>query len=256
MRIILLLIIFGLWIHDLNAGALPCASGKSGIYACRSVTQQANITLDGFRSLPNSASNLWGYVDPDDGHEYAIIGLSNGTGVVDVTNPIKPRVVGIVPAKESLWREVKVYSVFNAKTKKWDGYAYVSTEAFNGGLQVIDLSDLPQRVSLASTDREISTSHTLFIANVDFVSGRRIEGLTPILYVQGSNEAGLLAYSLKNPKNPKIIGRYNETYVHDIYAETFTGARARQCAAGHDPCEIVFASTGTRFADNRFYRQE
>ena len=163
--------------------------------------------MDGFRSLPRAASNLWGYVDPDDGHEYAIIGLSNGTGVVDVTNPIKPRVVGIVPAKDSDWRELKVYSVFNEKTKKWDGYVYVSTEAFNGGLQVIDLSELPRRVSLAFTDREISTSHTLFIANVDFVSGKRIEGLTPILYVQGSNQAGLLAYSLKNPKNPKIIGQ-------------------------------------------------
>jgi choice-of-anchor B domain-containing protein len=111
-------------------------------------------------------------------------------------------------------------------------------------LQVIDLSQLPQRVSLAFTDREISTSHTLFVANVDFVSGKALPDRTPILYVEGSNEAGLVAYSLKNPKNPKIIGRYNETYVHDIYAETFSGQRARQCAAGHDPCEIVFASTG------------
>jgi choice-of-anchor B domain-containing protein len=49
---------------------------------------------------------------------------------------------------------------------------------------------------------------------------------------------------LKDPKNPKIVGRYTDTYVHDIYAETFTGDRAKQCAAGHDPCELVFASTG------------
>jgi choice-of-anchor B domain-containing protein len=123
----------------------------------------------------------------------------------------------------------------------------VSTEAENGGLQVIDLSKLPSRVSLAFTDREISTSHTLFVANVDFVTGKRIEGLTPILYVQGSDIAGLVAHSLKNPRNPKIIGRYDETYVHDIYAETFRGERARQCAPGHDPCEVVFAWAGRDF---------
>ncbi|HSE41406.1 MAG TPA: choice-of-anchor B family protein, partial [Acidobacteriota bacterium] len=138
----------------------------------------------------------------------------------------------------------KVYSVFNNNTKKWDAYAYISTEARGGGLQVIDLSQLPGKVSLAFTDREISTSHTLFIANVDFATGVALPGLTPTLYVEGSNVAGLLAYSLKNPKNPKIIGRYTETYVHDIYAETFTGDRAKQCASGHDPCELVFASTG------------
>jgi choice-of-anchor B domain-containing protein len=244
-RAMILLIIFGiLSIHELNARAMPCASGKSGVFACRSVEQQANIALDEFQSNPRAASNLWGYTDPDDGNEYAIIGLSNGTAVVQVTNPIKPRVVGIVRAKDSDWREVKVYSVFNSTTRKWDAYAYVSTEAQNGGLQVIDLSALPNRVSLAYTDREISTSHTLFVANVDFVSGKRIEGLTPVLYVQGSNVAGLVAYSLANPKNPKIIGRYTETYVHDIYAETFSGARANQCADGHNPCEVVFASTG------------
>jgi choice-of-anchor B domain-containing protein len=225
-------------------GAQPCVSGKSADFGCKAVMLQTNIPLANFRSFPASASNLWGYVDPDDQHEYALIGLSNGTAVVDVTNAIKPRVVGIVRGKPSLWREVKVYSVFNGRTKKWDAYAYISTEAQDGGLQVIDLSQLPRRVSLAFTDHEISTSHTLFVANVDFVSGKPLPNLTPILYVHGSNEAGLVAYSLKNPKNPRIIGRYTETYVHDMYAETFTGQRARQCASGHDPCEVVFASTG------------
>ena len=43
---------------------------------------------------PTSASNLWGYVDLDDNREYAIIGLRNGTGVVDVTDPANPRHCG------------------------------------------------------------------------------------------------------------------------------------------------------------------
>jgi hypothetical protein len=108
-----LAIFFAFQLNLEAGGAQPCASGKSGDFACKSIMLQNNIPLAGFRTFPASASNLWGYVDPDDQHEYAIIGLSNGTAVVDVTNAIKPRVVGVVSAKPSLWREVKVYSVFN-----------------------------------------------------------------------------------------------------------------------------------------------
>ncbi len=238
---------------NLHAASVTCTAGMSGSFPCKSVQQQSHVPLNRFSTNTVSASNLWGYVDPDDNREYAVIGLSNGTGVVDVTKPVNPRVVGVVPGIQSAWREVKVYSVFNAKTKKWDAYAYISTEANGGGLQVIDLSQLPNRVSLAFTDHEISTAHTLFVANINFSTGQPLPGLVPTLYMEGTNyragnnQAGLVVYSLKNPRNPKIIGRYNETYVHDVYVETFSGNRAKQCAAGHDPCEVVFAWTGGDF---------
>src|SRR5262245_46192579 len=83
--------------------AKPCAGGLSnGVFPCNHVTLQAQIPLARFSSKPASGSNLWGYVDLDDHREYAIIGLSNGTAVVDVTRPTAPRVVGIVPALRSL----------------------------------------------------------------------------------------------------------------------------------------------------------
>src|SRR5262245_14827795 len=93
--------------------ARRCVGGRSGEFSCNHVTLQAQVPLNGFSSRPRSASNLWGYVDLDDHREYAIVGLSNGTAVVDVTRPTVPRVVGIVPAISSLWREVKVYSFQN-----------------------------------------------------------------------------------------------------------------------------------------------
>jgi len=251
-RSILALIILLTSFTQVHAASVSCTAGLSGSFPCKAVTQQSQVALGRFNTHPQSASNLWGYVDPDDNREYAVIGLSNGTGVVDVTNPTNPRVVGVVPGLQSAWREVKVYSVFNGKTKKWDAYAYISTEAVGGGLQVIDLSQLPKRVSLAFTDHEISTAHTLFVSNIDFSTGQPLHGLVSTLYMEGtnyragSNQAGLIAYSLKNPRNPKIIGRYTETYVHDVYVETFNGSRAKQCA-GHDPCEVVFAWTGGDF---------
>jgi choice-of-anchor B domain-containing protein len=157
----------------------------------------------------------------------------------------------------SLWREVKVYSRYNEKSKKHDSYAYVITEAPQG-LQIIDLSKLPKSVSLARLDREIRTAHTLFISNVDLATGVALPGLTPYLYLNGANRAdfggahegpgrGLTVFDLKNPKNPQIVGEYSDTYVHDAYVQTFTDARAKQCAPGHNPCEVVFAWTGGDF---------
>lgn len=239
--------------------AQPCANGASGgQFSCQNILMQSQIQLSGFPGHPLAASNLWGYVDPDDNREYALVGLSNQLAVVEVTDPVHPRIVGGVAGRNSSWREVKALSVFNSKTGKWDGYAYVVTEAAKGGLQIIDLSDLPNSVRLVRTDREISTAHTLLISNVDWATGVALPGLTPYLYVMGANRAqfqavheepgagrGLTVFDLTNPKNPAVVGSYDETYMHDIYVETITDSRSSQCAPGHNPCEVVFGYAGT-----------
>lgn len=248
-----------LWCAFAFADSGPCQNGKSAaIYSCQRIRLQSRVALGRFSNRPNTASNLWGYVDPDDGREYALLGLSNATAVIDVTIPEKPRIVGTVRALESLWREVKAYSIFNEKTKRWDGYAYVTTESPQG-LQIINLSQLPSGISLVRSDRDIITAHTLLISNVDFVSGKAIQGLTPYLYTAGANRnvlsakhepgpgRGLTVFSLKDPKNLRIVGSYDTTYVHDVYIETLTDNRAKQCAKGHSPCEVVFAWTGSDF---------
>ncbi len=84
----------------------------------------------------SSANDCWGYVSPS-GREYAIIGLSNGTGFVEVTNPGSARVVKFISGPGSLWRGVKVYGSF----------CYAVSEG-GGGIQVIevDLHDHDIRV--------------------------------------------------------------------------------------------------------------
>ncbi len=242
-----------------SLSAQPCTNGASGgQFSCQNILMQSQIELSDFPGHPLAASNLWGYVDPDDNREYALVGLSNQLAVVEVTDPVHARIVGGVSGLNSAWREVKAFSVFNSRTGKWDGYAYVVTEATKGGLQVIDLSDLPNSVHLVRTDREISTGHTLLISNVDWATGAALPGLKPYLYVMGANRAqfqaaheepgpgrGLTVFDLTNPKNPAIVGIYDETYMHDIYVETVTGNRASQCASGHNPCEVVFGYTGS-----------
>ena len=74
-------------------------------------------------------SDIWGWTDPQDGNEYALVGLSTGTSFVRLTNATDPEVIGFIPSTNniaSIWRDIKV--VNNA--------AYIVSEAANHGLQV------------------------------------------------------------------------------------------------------------------------
>src|SRR5262245_30883531 len=66
---------------------VSCVQGVAGQFPCWNVDFQAQIALNQFSTQPASAANLWGFVDLNDMREYAVIGLRNGTAVVDVTDP-------------------------------------------------------------------------------------------------------------------------------------------------------------------------
>jgi choice-of-anchor B domain-containing protein len=230
----------------------PCVDGHAAeMFACQ------NVDLVSFVSLPNlrpdglSVSNLWGFVDADDGREYAVVGVSSGTAVVEVTDAGHPRVVGSVAGPASIWREMKVYQVWNPERGRHDAYAYVVSEAPTAGLQIVDLSDLPGSISLAATFRGFDTAHTVFVANVDPASGvAKVEGVRPVLYVEGSDQ-GFLALDVTHPLAPTILGHFRHSYVHDIWAGVLRGARAGPCAPDHDPCELVvdWGGDAVRFVD-------
>ncbi len=230
------------------AAVTPCAGGMAGAYPCNGIDLYARVPLSAFGGNPASASNLWGYVDLDDNREYAIIGLRNGTGVVDVTDPANPVVVGTVAGPSSQWREVKVYQRQNTTTGKWDGYAYVTTEASGAGIQIIDLTNLPTSVSLAGTWSGVSTSHTALVSNVDWATSvANNPSFPPHLYINGANVGGggFRIVSLANPTSLTEVGAFTGAYTHDIYTHVFTDARANQCAAGHNPCEVAFSFSGS-----------
>ena len=220
-------------------GPAPCVDGLAAeLFPCEGVTLQSFVSLGELLPGAVSASGLWGFADMDDRREYAVIGLNTGTSVVDVTVPSRPRAVGSIPGPDSEWREVKLYQRWNPSRRRHDAYAYVVSEARMAGLQILDLSNLPDSVSLAATFRGFDTAHTVFMANVDPASGAgNIDDVPPVLYIEGSNE-GFLALDVSEPDAPRITGRFLDSYVHDIWAGVFRGGRASPCG-GHDPCEIV-----------------
>jgi choice-of-anchor B domain-containing protein len=222
------------------AAPAQCTQGMAGQFPCRNVDFQSQISLTQFSSQPVSAANVWGFVDLNDNREYAVVGLRNGTAIVEVTDPANPREVITIPGNPSPWREVKVYQMHDGV--RWRAYAYVTTEAANSGLQAIDMSGLPQTAALAGQPNfDTSSQHTLYVSNIDYSTNVALPGMAPVLYVAGSNVNGgsWRAYSLANPAFPTFIsGAPTTRYMHDSTSLVVTGPRATQ-GCGRDPCEVL-----------------
>jgi choice-of-anchor B domain-containing protein len=222
--------------------AMPCVQGFAGQFPCRNVDLMAQIPLNQFTSTPVSAANVWGLVDLNDNREYAVVGLSNGTAIVEVTDPANARQVDFVPGNSSSWREVKIYQQFDAVANRYRAYAYITTEAASTGLQVIDLSGLPNSVSLATTLVDTGSQHTDYVSNIDYSTNVALPGATAYLYVAGSNVGGgsWRVYSLADPAQPQFMRQApGAGYMHDSTSMLITDQRTTQCAPGHDPCEVL-----------------
>ena len=82
-----------------EAVPVPCTNGFAGIYPCDKVDMLSQMSLTAVGG--GSGNDVWGWTDPQTGKEYAIIGLSNGTSFVDITDPVNPVFLGRLPAPPS-----------------------------------------------------------------------------------------------------------------------------------------------------------
>ena len=143
-------------------------------------------------------ANIWGYTAPN-GVEYALLGCTTGTSIVNLSDPDHPYETGFIPGVGSTWRELKSYGQ----------YCYVVSEG-GGGVQIISLAN-PQSPVLvgAYTSGGWSTSHSL---HIDEGAG--------LLYVNGANigNKGMRILSLANPIAPVEVGSWDVNYVHDCIA--------------------------------------
>lgn len=174
----------------------------------------AQYTLDTLRHIhprPGAGlSAIWGYTAPD-GREYALVGItgnasvSGGTSIVDITQDLNPQVVTHINGPNSTWRELKTYR----------HYAYVVTEASSAtGVQIIDLSELPDTARLITTfnytsgSNHIRQSHTISIH----------DGFMYLNGCAGWSPGGIVIFDLRgDPTNPQYVGQYQPTYFHDSY---------------------------------------
>ncbi len=149
-------------------------------------------------------SDVWGYVDANE-NEYAIVGLINGTSILDVTDPSNISEVVRIPGPSTIWRDMKTYG----------DYAYVVHDSYfegtSQGLLMIDLTTL--------NDDSVVWDTYHFNGNLDRAHNIYIDE-NGVAYLFGSNYGvgGALMLDLSSPMSPEYLGHYDEYYLHDGYA--------------------------------------
>ncbi|MBV1908968.1 MAG: choice-of-anchor B family protein [Kangiellaceae bacterium] len=224
-----------------------CFNGFAGDFGCNNIDLLAHVALSDFSNNPSAGNDIWGHYDLNDNNEYAVIGLSNGIGIVNVSNPTEPQVVTTIPSQPTSWRDLKVYQVYDTVANQWKSYAYVTADSASVGLLIIDLSNLPNSASVVTTDRTDLSAHNVYLSNVDYSTGVTLTGKQPYLHIAGSNRNGgaFKTYDLTDPQGiashfiPVDATRSN--YTHDVASMNITDARKNsQCVNGTDHCEVFF----------------
>ena len=216
-----------------------CENGYAGSYECNGIDMMSYIDktqLGGTKST--TLNDIWGWTDPSSGKEYALVGMSNGTSFVDISNPENPVFVGRLPTatSQSTWRDIKVYS----------NYAFIVSEASGHGMQVFDLTDLrnfsgnPVTFSTSGYYSEFGNAHNIFI-NED----------TAFAYAVGTTTCGpggLHIVDISDPRSPiksacisdPATGRSGTGYVHDVQCVIYNGPDSAYVGK-----EICFGSNET-----------
>jgi choice-of-anchor B domain-containing protein len=215
--------------------------------ACYSSVAQKNIDFRANYQYNVRLSGLWGYTAPDN-KEYAVVGLTTGVSIVDVSNPDNPQQVAFVSGPQGIWREMKTYGE----------YAYVTNET-DSGLLIINLSQLPSSVSWQywTGGGQLRTAHTIFIDEngIAYLNGFN-NGAGDRLY----DDRGFMMLDLnQNPEDPTILGIYENDYVHDCFVRNDT-AWASEISQGWfsvidvsdkaNPILIATKETPSRFTHN------
>lgn len=191
---------------------------------------QLNMSYVGQITYPLELSDVWGYVDPEDGTEYAIVGIENGTSVVSLADPANPVEVAFLPGPSTIWRDIKV----------WGEFAYVTNES-GGGLHVLDLSELPNEVTAEFWAPSLPPGGTLGNCHNIWIDE------FGVAYLSGCNvnNGGLLYVDVAtDPGNPIYLGAAPPVYSHDIYVRNNL-AYDSQINAGHFAIMDVSDKTNT-----------
>ncbi|HUP18400.1 MAG TPA: choice-of-anchor B family protein [Gemmatimonadota bacterium] len=208
---------------------VECAGGEAAHFECGDVTLLSFLPVEavgGDRGV--ELNDVWGWVDPESGREYALVGRVDGASFVDVTDPVNPLYIGNLPRTEgspsSTWRDIKVYR---------DHAFIVADNAGHHGVQVFDLTRLrdagrsaPATFEPDAWYGEIHSAHNIVI--------NEESGYAYAVGAGGGGETcggGLHMIDIRDPKNPAFAGcfadpttgREKTGYTHDAQCVTYRG---------------------------------
>ncbi|MDH3589347.1 MAG: choice-of-anchor B family protein, partial [Gammaproteobacteria bacterium] len=191
-----------------------CDGGLADVFPCSNVDLLSYLPMNTIGG--GEANDIWGWTDPLTGNEYALVGKTNGTAFVDITDPGHAEYLGMLPthSSDSLWRDVKTH----------DNHAFIVSEASGHGIQVFDLTEL-RGVAAPRT-----FSETTHYDNFGAAHNIAINEQTGFAYAVGTrnNEdgcgGGLHMVDISRPASPEFAGCYSgDGYTHDTQCVVYSG---------------------------------
>lgn len=210
-------------------GVTKCINGKADMYDCHNVDLIGHLNLNEIGG--GQGSDSWGWKDQNSGRYFALVGRSNGTSFVEITDPTNPIYLGNLPSTNntsSAWRDIKTYQ----------NYAYiVADEIEDHGMQVFDLNTLLNQTGGPKEFTPLTLYKQEGFQNAHNI---HINEATGFAYLLGGNTCagGLVSVDLSNPIEPAYAGCYaQDGYTHDVQCVIYQGEDTE-----HKNKEICFAS--------------
>lgn len=193
-----------------------CANGFADVYECTNIDLLAHLPPAAIGGQFNN--DLWGWVDPLDGTEYALVGARDGVVFLDLSNPTAPLYLGKLPSHGNVsnWRDVKVY----------EDHAFVVADYNrNHGMQIFDLTELRNVV-----DPPVVFEETAHYANFEDAHNVAINAASNFAYTVGgeSCDGGLHMIDIQTIITPTQAGCYTDDgYIHDTQCVIYEGPDSR-----------------------------
>ncbi len=216
-------------LDPITGGQVDCQTGKANLWDCQDVDMVSFLPVQGIGAGRGAQVNdVWGWTDPDSQREYAIVGLTDGTSFIDVTDAQNPVFLGNLPKTEgapaSTWRDMKVYL----------NHAYIVADgAGNHGMQIFDLTKLrgldgsdPRTFSEDAHYDRIASAHNIVI--------NEESGFAYAVGVNSGGETcggGLHMIDIHSPLSPTFAGCFQDQstgrqltgYSHDAQCVIYRG---------------------------------
>ena len=196
---------------SLTMAQTPCEGGMAGIYPCNGYDLQAFISYTAMGAT--NANDSWGWTDPQDGKEYAIVGLNNGTAFIDISDPVNPVYLGKLPTATgtATARDIKTYNNF----------AFVVSDN-NGahGMQIFDLTHLRN-----VTNPPVTFTEDVLYSDFENAHNLAINEDTGYAYACRTNlfGGGVHFIDINDPLNPINAGGVSGVFTHDAQIVTYNG---------------------------------
>lgn len=205
-------LIFALFCSLFVNAQTPCVDGMAGTYPCDNVDLLAFVPLADIGNGANT-NDIWGWVSPVTNKEYALIGCSNGTAFLNITDPVNPVYLGLLPTHTvtSLWRDLETYQ----------NYCFIASEATGHGLQVFDLLQLDLVVNAP-----VSFTESAHYPGFGHCHTLTVNTQTGFCYCVGTDtfDGGLHIVDINDPLNPTLAGGFSaDGYTHDCYSWLYDG---------------------------------